>query len=343
MKSIINYVGWIGHGNLGDEALYKVNKEVFKPYNFKQDLTTLKNLNKYLRLLTKRNVYNSSLFQKLNNWFLPVTLFGGGTVIPEWLKWVKPNKINYAYGVGVRNPEFWGKYPQPVIEKVKQFNFRMLGVRGRTSMEILKGWGIKCEEIGDPCLLLKPIKGIERKSRRIAINVGSDGITWGDEVVVFNETGKICKALKNHSYQPVLIPFCKSDVDSVTAIAEYTNTPIFRGWMDVEKTINFIASCHALIGERLHASVFSAATYTPFITLEYRPKCRDFTESLGFKEYIIRTDDITCEKTLKMLYLLEENWYTLHKSLFKKVNFYRGKLRWYAEKIKKDLHEIYAR
>jgi hypothetical protein len=37
IKPIINYVGWIGRGNLGDEGCYRVNKEIFQPYKFEED------------------------------------------------------------------------------------------------------------------------------------------------------------------------------------------------------------------------------------------------------------------------------------------------------------------
>ena len=37
----ISYIGWVGHENLGDDALYKVNAEIFKPYNLIPDFGPL--------------------------------------------------------------------------------------------------------------------------------------------------------------------------------------------------------------------------------------------------------------------------------------------------------------
>lgn len=336
MEIKINYIGFIGWGNLGDEALYEVNKKLFYPYKFKQDLIILKNIYKKIHCLSNLP------FNKIHNLYFPVNIFGGGTVLPEWLDKAKPNKLNYAFGVGVRNPIFWGEYQKELIEKVKAFPFRMLGVRGYTSKNILEKWGIKSEVIGDPALLLKPKNVVERNPELIVINVGSIWTKrWGDGAVLSNEIGRICKALNKRGYQPVLMPVWKRDIDTINKISEYTNTPVFRDWKDIQKTIDFISSCQILIGEKLHASVFSAATYTPFITLEYQPKCRDFTDSLDYKGYIIRTNDVTCEKILDMVYDLEGDWGTVNKLLFNKVNFYRGKLINFSEKIKKDIQKVY--
>ncbi|MDD5585035.1 MAG: hypothetical protein PHV55_08280, partial [Candidatus Omnitrophica bacterium] len=32
-KKTIGYIGWLGHGNLGDELIYYLTKRFFKPFN----------------------------------------------------------------------------------------------------------------------------------------------------------------------------------------------------------------------------------------------------------------------------------------------------------------------
>src|SRR5689334_15436274 len=77
MKKTINYIGWLGHNNLGDEALFAANQQIFNKF----------------RLINKHQLYDS-----------PVSLFGGGTVLPEWAYDVQINRYNYAFGVGVKDP-----------------------------------------------------------------------------------------------------------------------------------------------------------------------------------------------------------------------------------------------
>lgn len=308
----ITYVGWVGHDNLGDEALYQSNKKLFNPY----------------RLVPDNNKQHSK-----------ITLFGGGTLLPYWSRLVMPNKYNYAYGVGVRNPSFWEK-TDPFINQVKNFNFRFLGVRGNTSKKLLRDWGIDSKVIGDPCLLLSSSTR-ERENKKIAINVGSDGLVWGGgQERVFVEVAKLCKVLKRDRYNPILIAFSKDDVPHIKEISKITNTNMFEGWRSTKRTLDLIASSYILIGERLHSIIFSAATHTPFISLEYRPKCQDFAETVGFEKYCIRTDKMTSEKVMALVYSLSENWTEMHEELVKKVKKYCKELREFADEIKKDIQSL---
>jgi len=315
-KRRVTYVGWLGHGNLGDEALYQVNTKVFKPYLLIPEIE--------------------------NPHYSKITLFGGGTLLPNYTLIVKPNKYNYAYGVGVRNPSFWGEFDHSLIEKVKKFNIRYLGVRDNASKKLLKSWGIESEVVGDPCLLLEPThyekKEKKETSKKIAINLGSIGPLWGgDKERVLSQVARLCRTLQRKGYYPILIPFYKKDLNDIQRISAVTNTPIFKDWMNIQKVLDFIASCRILVGEKLHSIVFSAATYTPFISIEYRPKCRGFAETIGFKEYVIRTDEITTEKIMVIFSDLLDNWNEMYEKLVKNVESYRKKLINFAELIKKEL------
>jgi len=323
MKRRITYVGCLGYENLGDEALYRVCTKVFKPYHL------IPEIGKPLTRVSKPH-------------YSKITLFGGGTLLPTFASIIPPNKYNYAYGVGVRNPSFWGEFDQSLIEKVKKFNFRYLGVRGYTSKRLLSNWGIGSEVVGDPGLLLEPKcyeeVGRKEKKRKIAINVGSAGWLWGgDQEKVYREVAKLCRFLQKSGYRPVLIPFYKKNLNDIRRISVLTNTPIFKNWMDVQKVLDFIASCRIMIGEKLHSNVFSAATYTPFISIEYTPKCREFAETMGFEKYIIRTDEITTKKIMVIFWDLLDNWNEMYEKLVKNVESYRKKLIKFAELIKKDI------
>jgi len=316
----ITYVGWSGHNNVGDDALYSVTRSVFRPYRLIPD-----NKKQYSR----------------------ITLFGGGTLLPRGPSLVLPNKYNYAYGAAVQDPSFWGdfeSFPTGLywIKKIKQFNFRYIGVRDKTSSILLKKWGVDSKLIGDPCLLLRPSKfKRERNSSKIAINIGSDGYVWGgDERRVFQQTTKLCGTLKKEGWNPILIPFSEQDIDSVERISKETNTEFLSNLWDIQEILNAIASCHVLIGEKLHSLVFSAAAHTPFISIEYRPKCYSFAETVGFEKYNIRTDEMTSQNIMMLLNDLLDNWSEMHRILVKNVTTLRKKLGEAASLIKGDIESL---
>lgn len=273
-KRRITYVGWVGHHNIGDEALYLVNTKLFNQYNLVP-----------------------SLKEKYSN----ITLFGGGTLFPRYTQVIHPNKYNYAFGVGIKNPSFWGPFDSYTREMIKRHRFRFLGVRGNISKRLLKTLDIESKVVGDPCLLLEPSSSPKKNNRLIGINVGTtpDGI-WGDSERLLKELIDFCVQLKLDGYRPVLIPFWTDDLAYVTRLSEAADVEIFSDWKNVQQVLDFISTCYVLVGQKLHSVVFSAATLTPFICLEYRPKCLDFTESVGFDDYTIRTDDVTSLKLMNM-------------------------------------------
>ena len=53
------------------------------------------------------------------------------------------------------------------------------------------------------------------------------------------------------------------------------------------------SGCTVVVAERLHAMVLAAGAGTPFIALEYQPKCRDFTASVDGRTSVKKTFTIT--------------------------------------------------
>lgn len=314
---MINYVGWVGHQNIGDEALYRVIQNLFHSYRF---------------------IYYQGTAHS------QVTFFGGGTLLPLLCTSVEPNvrptKFNYVFGTGVLDPVFYGRWHPVAVERLKSFNFRFIGVRDIFSKNILNEWGIKSEVIGDPCLSLEPCPNKRRYDKRVAVNIGSDGLVWGgNEEIVFQEITKVCHTLKTHGYQPVIIPFNKEDFGRIKE-SPLNNFEIFREWFDVNSVLDFISSCKILIGERLHSTIFSSCTFTPFISINYRPKCLHFAETMGFEKYAVRTDELTSKKIMDLFFDVMNNWCELNNSLEKAVTFYRKKQATFVERITSDIETL---
>jgi polysaccharide pyruvyl transferase WcaK-like protein len=54
-----------------------------------------------------------------------------------------------------------------------------------------------------------------------------------------------------------------------------------------------VSQCQMFLGMKLHAVVLAIATGVPSLALEYRPKLRDFMESISASDAVIRFDELT--------------------------------------------------
>lgn len=321
----VNYVGWLGHKNLGDEALYEVTRAIFKSFKL---------------VPVETDWQDHSILS-------PVTIIGGSTGIPEWFEWLRPTRYNYVFGAGVKDPNFHGydyifrdQLRVSVMIKKLKF-FRLIGVRGNISRAILMKWGIQSEVIGDPCLSLRPTNYSVKSEKKIAVSIGSDGILWGmNEERVFREVAKVCRKLIREEYEIILIPFWKENVSVLKKLAMEEGFDFFDDWIDVKATLNLIAGCKMLIGQKLHSLVFSAAAATPFIGLEYQPKCYDFAQSVGFEKYMIRTDTVSEEKITVAFASLLENYDEMREKLVRNVETYRLRQKRFVAQIIRDVELI---
>lgn len=314
--NVIDYVGWLGYSNLGDEALFLVAQNLFSPYKLNPEVL--------------ENMSSCS----------GVSVFGGGTLLPVWtMNSRRNNRYNYAFGVGVRNPIFWGPFNPIAIEQIKRYNFRLLGVRGNLSKNLLDSWGIPSEVVGDPALILEPTS-YPKKEEKIAINVDfSMDELWGNNQVLMKEITKLCLNLKKQ-YELVLVPFSEEGYHSLDSLSKSTNVPIFENWTNIQSTLDLISSSKLFIGQKLHSVIFSACTFTPFISLAYRPKCIDFAESIGFEKYTIRTDQASFNNISTIFSDLTKNWDNLHLLLKENVDYYRKRIRSFSKRMLADIESL---
>lgn len=319
----IGYVGWLGHHNLGDEAIYSAFREIFKEFD----------------VLPFKNTIKMEYFEKIRNENIFDAVFlGGGTLIGgegslNMIKSAQRKRVPTAiFGTGVRSPVFWGKartdydINKAWIECLEIAKY--VGVRGPLSQQILCNNGLNCSEIiGDLALFFAKDKiKIKNKNKKLGINIGtSGGNVWGkeDEILVF--IVKFAEIMIDRGWDITFLPVWDKDIlyieEAMTRIRKHVT--LFSEYNSIGKVIDFLEQCDLFVGEKLHSVVLAMCSYTPSIMLEYRPKCLDFMKSMDLEKFNIRTDALRADTIIDMVDELYDSIDSFQESIYKKANYYK--------------------
>jgi polysaccharide pyruvyl transferase WcaK-like protein len=103
-------------------------------------------------------------------------------------------------------------------------------------------------------------------------------------------------------------PLGKGDADGCREVARaagLADEAVDPLMPNADALLDYLERFDVVLSMRLHGAVLAAAGGVPFVALEYQPKVRDFTESIGWGEYTLRTDTVTgaeVERTVSSLY-----------------------------------------
>ncbi|MBI4167043.1 MAG: polysaccharide pyruvyl transferase family protein [Acidobacteria bacterium] len=339
------YIGYVGHANLGDEAMWEACRKRFGQIHwsyydqlaYRMDaqkfLATSRRDGKYLiqwlgeELRHQRHIRTlaGSVVHRLASGLGgEVAILGGGTLINTnesdlqiyRSMWERTGRAVPVFGAGVKSPQFWSSRPgweDRRREWVSILNqLPVVGVRGPISKRLLEEVGGRNIVIsGDPAAWYhKPLKGGRRSSRsrpqrRIGINWGSPaGGMWGDEKAVEKALANVARELHRAGTEIEILPICPQDVLSCRRIAELAGLaadcihPVFAS---VKQYVHATERLDLLVALKLHAAVLAAAGNLPFVMLEHQPKCLDFTASIGWERFTIRTDGLAEESLMNMI------------------------------------------
>lgn len=182
---------------------------------------------------------------------------------------------------------------------------RTVWVRGPLSQRLLHDLDVPAEISGDPVLLFALDTDLRARpmTGQVGINLGITGNQWQqrpEELVrAVTEYGRM---VQKDGLEVLLISVWDSD-DAVTASVardlgcEAILAPQLRTAGAMRRVMKRL---DLLVAQKLHAVVGAACVATPAIALEYRPKCRDFQESIGMGRWVIRTSDATAEALMAM-------------------------------------------
>jgi polysaccharide pyruvyl transferase WcaK-like protein len=303
------YVGWGGRGNTGDDAIFQAIAGALWPAEVRPFPVYTRELLQALATDSGRALRNAHL------------LLGGGTLVGRTV-WRQTLRLKafplvrrrpaFMVGAGVEDPAFQGRHSfskggrelqrwPSILER-----FDRVTVRGPRSQELLAEVGVPADVTGDPALLLTVPTPAHAPGKVVGVTVGYGDDLWGhDHDRVDAAVAECLRSLLGEGWRVRLLCMNDADQPAHSAVAralgaagagvrvEMVDTPLAY--------LRAASECGVVIAERLHAMVLAAAAGTPFVALEYQPKCRDFTASVGWEPWTVRTDEMRADTVAQLV------------------------------------------
>lgn len=272
---VIQYVGWTGRSNLGDEAMFRaVSEDLFDWAEVKAEDATP-----------------------------DLLMLGGGTLINRgYLRKLRPldspRLERVTFGTGVANPEYWGEPREATSEWIAFLeSCAFVGVRGPLSADILDGWGMRreVEVIGDPALSLHPSPDVSPVDGRVVVcPAWAGGLLWGgsdgEAIGAFSDLIKSLDGRGHEVWALSAFPGDDSHIIDMMRRAGLPDLPYLAAHDNAKAGLDLLATSQLVVAERLHGAVLAAAAGTVPVMVEYRPKLRDFAQSVDLADLVLRSD-----------------------------------------------------
>jgi polysaccharide pyruvyl transferase WcaK-like protein len=296
----IAYIGWIGHKNLGDEAIYEALQGQLPGRRFESVP------------LWPRELLDASRSRRVRALRRSTLLLGGGTVLGRsywrYHLWTAlalvPTRPAFMIGAGVEDPAFKGVGSPGNSRELRRWpaifrRFHAVTVRGYRSQALLADQGIDSRVVGDPGLLLTAAPDSEVSPGLIGVNLGfGDDLFGHDHGAVVTEAAAMCRKLLAAGRQVRFLVANPADMPPLghclSLIGDHAGVEV----IDCSAPTTYmraVAECEVVVAERLHAAVLACAAHVPTISLAYQPKCFDFMSSVDRQEWCVRTDQVSAE------------------------------------------------
>ena len=283
-ERFLGYIGSVGRGNLGDEAMFEAIKILMPQY----DIEIFSGARKE-RFLFKLGASGKQKFKSI--------ILGGGTLVNQGYLGLVETALSldatmHTLGTGVGSCGFSGRYDLGLESWLSLFRqFKSIGVRGPYSKKYLEGIGVESPEvIGDLALVLtlgspylNPING------HYIINVAlpnDDTPDFPSEKIV-EELREMVNELKLAGYRPIPVAFCEEDIQATKQVLTMAGQKGISVHLPKSHSEYFdlLKDAEFVVGVRLHSAVLSCCAGVPSILIGYRNKCADFMESMGLMEW----------------------------------------------------------
>lgn len=293
--------GWLGNGNLGDEILPQAMAELFRPFSM-------------IHFAGERSVgYINKLSHSVDG-----GLLAGGTLINSAEKYLADMETGarflpkvFVFGCGVRDPSFWQHYEDFQDNRLRWRDVlkrcEFVGVRGPISAGLLADIGVSAEIVGDPALaFFDESREVlpEDSEVRLGLNIGQDsGRIWGSEERLIQQYIILARKARRMGWRVTWFVVWPEDLEVTQRVAEESGTSedIFLEYDSADRYLERAREMTFFTGMKLHAVILAICAGLPSLMVEYRPKCRDFMQSINQEDATIRSDAFQGAEAFEML------------------------------------------
>jgi polysaccharide pyruvyl transferase WcaK-like protein len=320
------YVGWLGFGNLGDDIMWEIFRDLARRLTPEHRVTPT---------LPGIDVGNLEPYDL-------VVLGGGSLILPGYVDTLQRGlalgRRVMVWGAGLDwhprevtevllreeealGPESWaqtasgggwpaGAGPRPTLASPAfEQTLRAVigrgvyaGVRGPLTRRLLIAAGAdpaRVEVSGDPGILARLAGKLASAAGRSDDSAGVVGINWGtaygrvyggDEAGVEDQLAVVGRELLRRGHRIRVFAVWGPDFPAAARLREKMGSSHRVSLMGPRQAAGVPAASEFVIGLKLHANVLAAAAGVPFVALGYRFKVLDFAASLGLQAFVVPTD-----------------------------------------------------
>jgi polysaccharide pyruvyl transferase WcaK-like protein len=341
------YQGWTGWRNLGDEAMLESCRRCLphitwsapRPFDADPGLAG--------RMLRSCEAAQAT-------WLRSPAVLGGGTLInrnPEWLDEYRRLRRRArrpvpVFSPGVAHPVYWsrtsGWHDTRAAWRDALAELPEVGVRGPVSKRLLDEAGVRRVVVaGDPALVFQRRGPSPPPRRRIGINIGrSNGEMWGGEQEGLHVLADSARRLTAAGFEVSVFPVWDRDEAACREMAVAAGLPadaVDPLKLDPDAFVEYVAQFDLVVTLKLHAAVLASAAAVPFVAIEYRPKVRDFAESVGWGAYTFRNGEVDGGELTRVVRTLYDDLPAARARLTSRVDELAATFRAYAARMEQQL------
>lgn len=285
-RPIAGYIGWLGQGNLGDEAIFEAVQRLLPG----------------IRILQYGHTFRESVLDRLalgGKTCFDMILLGGGTLInPNYLE-IARLAVNtglpcISMGTGVGSPGV-SSLEAPIASDWREVlnAFKLIGVRGPLSKQALQSLGVASDVTGDLALSAAPPVQNHPQSnhnkRRVVINAMRAHDREEERLFAQYrlQLREVISHLRSRGFECLGLAMAPDDVEPTTESLPSGRRSQVRLAKSTRSALELLASADLVLSMRLHGAVLACLAGSVPLLVAYRDKCLDFAASMNLENMLL--------------------------------------------------------